>query len=157
MHAMLADMMKIDKMRAATRACGRAIFAAVLVVSIGTAHAGSNSARDDFQALCAECHNADARGNGPLTKNLTKIPPDLTRIKQRAHGKFDEQAVYDWILGLKMTGSHGTREMPIWGDWLMDEALEDGTSLDAAKVAERKIERRVMEIVKYLESLQVEE
>ncbi len=108
-------------------------------------------------ALCADCHNADARGNGPLTKNLTKIPPDLTRIAQRAHGQFDEKAVYDWILGLKMSEPHGTREMPIWGDWLMDEAIEGDTSLDAAKAAEKEIETRVMGIVKYLESLQVED
>jgi len=144
-------------MKAAAWLCVCAIVAAVVVGTIATANAGSKAAHDDFMALCADCHNADARGNGPLAKNLTKVPPDLTRIKQRAHGKFDKKAVYNWILGLKMTGSHGSREMPIWGDWLMDEALEDGTSLDAAKIAERKIERRVMEIVKYLESLQVED
>lgn len=121
-----------------------------------SAHADSGAARQDFMTLCADCHNADAKGNGPLAKNLTKIPPDLTRIKQRAHGKFDEEAVYDWIIGLKMTDSHGSREMPIWGDWLMDETIEGGTSLEDAKAAEQEIERRVMGIVKYLESLQVE-
>lgn len=92
-----------------------------------------------------------------MAKNLTKTPPDLTRIKQRAHGTFDEKAVYDWILGLKMTESHGSREMPIWGDWLMDEAIEGDTSLATAKAAEKEIERRVMGIVKYLESLQAED
>jgi len=131
------------------------IAVAVAVCTGDPANAQSGTARQDFLDLCADCHNTDATGNGPLTKNLTKVPPDLTRIKQRAHGTFDEKAVYDWIIGLKMTGSHGSREMPIWGDWLMDEAIEDGTSLDAAKTAEREIERRVMGIVKYLESLQI--
>ena len=133
---------------------------AVLVVLLGQAkqvEAQQNSARQDFLLLCADCHNADAKGNGPLTKNLTKIPPDLTRIRERAGGVFDEKAVYDWILGLKMSDAHGSREMPIWGDWLMDEAVEDSTSLDAAKAAEKEVEQRIMAIVKYLKTLQTEE
>jgi hypothetical protein len=104
-----------------------AIAVGLLLSATSSANAGSKSAREHFMTLCADCHSADARGNGPLTKNLTKIPPDLTRIKQRAHGKFDEKAVYDWIPGLKMSDAHGTREMPIWGDWLMDETMESGT------------------------------
>lgn len=130
--------------------------AALLGLTV-SGQAGSTAAREDFKILCADCHNADAGGNGPLAKNLSKIPPDLTRIKQRAHGVFDKQAVYDWILGLKMTESHGTREMPIWGDWLMDEEIDGDTSIAEAKAAEKEVERRVMEIVKYLESLQVED
>jgi hypothetical protein len=130
---------------------------AVVMNQAALAKTETPTAHQDFINLCADCHNADARGNGPLTKNLTKTPPDLTRIKQRAHGIFDERAVYDWILGLKMSGSHGSREMPIWGDWLMDEALEDSTSLDAARAADKEIQRRVMGIVEYLKSLQVEE
>jgi mono/diheme cytochrome c family protein len=125
-----------------------------MVCQADAANAGSDGARRDFLELCADCHNADAKGNGPLATNLTKVPPDLTRIRERAHGIFDEKAVYDWILGLKMTESHGSREMPIWGDWLMDEAVEDSTSLDAAKAAEREVEQRIMAIVKYLEGLQ---
>jgi mono/diheme cytochrome c family protein len=133
------------------------VFTAIVPALVGLtnlANAGSGGARQDFLDLCAECHNADAKGNGPLTKNLTKVPPDLTRIKQRAHGVFDEKAVYDWIIGLKMTNAHGSREMPIWGDWLMDEAIEGGTSLEEAKAAEQEIEQRIMAIVRYLETLQ---
>lgn len=67
--------------------------AALLGLTVSV-QAGSTAAREDFEILCADCHNVDARGNGPLAKNLSKIPPDLTRIKQRAHGVFDKQAVY---------------------------------------------------------------
>lgn len=134
------------------------VFAAALFIGPNApAHSGSATGREDFEALCADCHNADAKGNGPVAKNLTKSPPDLTRIKQRAHGVFDRKAVYDWILGLKMSQSHGTREMPVWGDWLMDEAMEGDTSLAQAKAAEKEVERRVKDIVKYLETLQVED
>lgn len=128
-----------------------------LICQADAATAGSDRAHQDFLELCADCHNADARGNGPLAKNLSKSPPDLTRIRARAHGVFDEKAVYDWILGLKMTESHGSREMPIWGDWLMDEAVEDSTSLDAARVAEKQVEQRIMAIVKYLKTIQLDD
>lgn len=111
--------------------------------------------RSEFMELCADCHREDATGSGPLTENLTKIPPDLTRIKLRNHGKFDEKAIFDWIIGLNMPDAHGTREMPIWGDWLMDETLEDSTSLNAAHIAERQVEQRVQAIVAYLKSIQV--
>ena len=80
------------------------------------------AAQQDFLELCSDCHGSDARGNGPMTKNLTKIPPDLTQISKRAGGKFDEKAVFDWIIGLNMPTSHGTCEMPIWG------RLADGRS-----------------------------
>lgn len=131
----------------------------ILSDAVQLARAGSveiSSGRRDFLELCADCHREDATGNGPLTKNLNKIPPDLTRIKLRAHGKFDDEAIYDWIIGLSMPDSHGTREMPIWGDWLMDETLEDGTSLDAGRAAEKEVEKQVMSIVQYLKTIQVE-
>ena len=76
-----------------------AAIAAALLGQIQALEAGTSSdaaVRDDFLGLCADCHGADGRGNGPLTKNLTKFPPDLTRIKLRANGKFDEKAVFGW-------------------------------------------------------------
>ena len=110
-----------------------------------------------FHHLMRRLPQCRCQGQRPIGEEVpAEIPPDLTRIRKRANGVFDEQAVYDWILGLKMTGSHGSREMPIWGDWLMDEAVEDSTSLDAAKAAEREVEARIKAIVKYLRTLQVE-
>lgn len=134
---------------------------AIAIALLCQAHANQVSAssdaatREDFLGLCADCHGANATGDGPLAKNLSKVPPDLTRIKERANGKFDEEAVFDWIIGLDTPNFHSTREMPIWGDWLMDETLESGTSLEAAHTAEKEIERRVMALVKYLEAMQV--
>ena len=133
-------------------------FVFLLLGQVHAVKAGTNGdaeVRDDFLGLCADCHGANAKGSGPLAQNLTKIPPDLTRIKQRANGEFNEKVVFDWILGLNTPNFHGSREMPIWGDWLMDETLEDSTSLEAAPLAEKEIERRVMAIVKYLEGLQI--
>jgi mono/diheme cytochrome c family protein len=122
----------------------RIVFPFALALSLlGQVHAvkagtsGDAAARDDFLGLCADCHGADAKGSGPLVKNLAKVPPDLTRIKERAHGEFNEKAVFDWILGLNTPNFHGTREMPIWGDWLMDETLEDSTSLGRCAISRK--------------------
>lgn len=131
------------------------LLAFFLLRQVQVVKAGDVAVGDDFLRLCADCHGADAKGNGPLTKNLTKVPPDLTRIKQRANGQFNKMAVFDRILGLSIPNFHGTRGMPIWGDWLMDETLEDSTSLDAAPLAEKEVEIRVMALVTYLEGLQV--
>jgi mono/diheme cytochrome c family protein len=117
-------------------------------------HAEKEGAKGDFHTLCAGCHGEDAKGDGPEAKNLSKPPPDLTQISKRARGKFDEKAVFDWIIGLNMPLEHGNREMPIWGDWLMDEAVEDNTSLEAADTAAREVEKRIMALVQYLRSLQ---
>ena len=135
------------------------LISALIAGEVQVAIAGSDEiarGRRDFMDLCADCHGEDAAGSGPLTINLTKIPPDLTRIKLRAHGKFDDKAILDWIIGLNMPDSHGSREMPIWGDWLMDEMLEDSTSLDAGRAAEKAVKQRVMAIVAYLKSIQVD-
>jgi hypothetical protein len=46
----------------------------VVMSQADLAKAETPTARQDFINLCADCHNADAKGNGPLTKNLTKTP-----------------------------------------------------------------------------------
>jgi hypothetical protein len=70
---------------------------------------------------------------------------------------FDDTAVFDWIIGLKMPHTHGTRDMPIWGDWLMDQEMEDSTSMEAARIAKERVTARVMGIVRYLETIQAQD
>jgi mono/diheme cytochrome c family protein len=130
---------------------------ALLIAPAAYAQEELSEAQADYLDLCADCHGENAEGNGPDSKNLNVIPPDLTHIAERAGGTFDEKAVYDWIIGLKMPNSHGSRDMPIWGDWLMDEEMEDSTSMEAAKAAEHEVERRVMGIVRYLKTLQAKD
>jgi len=129
-----------------------------LLWSGGSALAAGNgdvaSGRRDFMELCAGCHGENGKGAGPKASQSARPPADLTRISARSGGVFDEKAVFDWRIGLDMATSHGTRDMPIWGDRLMDESLKDQTSLDAARDAEKEVERRVMAIVSYLETLQ---
>ncbi len=69
-----------------------------------------------YQASCAACHGIDAKGNGPVSKELKTSPADLTVLAKNNNGVFPYNMVYQMIDGRNtMVGSHGTREMPIWG------------------------------------------
>jgi mono/diheme cytochrome c family protein len=71
---------------------------------------------DTFKTYCAVCHGTDAKGSGPAAKALTKTPADLTSIAKRHGGTFSPSDVEEVIRGRGVVLSHGTRDMPIWGD-----------------------------------------
>jgi hypothetical protein len=131
------------------------LFAAALAAAAGLAQAGESQerAQQDFMALCAPCHGTDAHGDGPAAKALKTRPADLTRIVAR-YGTFPRDRIAAAILGLDMPDSHGSREMPIWGNRLVDEALKDDTSVNAAKGAAADVEARIEGLVAYLNSIQ---
>ena len=72
--------------------------------------------KSEFQSSCASCHGADARGKGPVSAQLKVPPPDLTMLAKNNNGVFPTNAVYETIDGSRSIPTHGTREMPIWGD-----------------------------------------
>ena len=53
-----------------------------------------------------------------------------------------------------MPAAHGTRDMPIWGDVFIGEAVGTSVSIDAAKKAAAEVEQRINRLVEYLESIQ---
>ena len=68
-----------------------------------------------FRAYCASCHGLDAKGNGPAASALKKNPSDLTHLT-KLYGQFPAAMVEHVISGDQLVLSHGTREMPIWGE-----------------------------------------
>ena len=68
-----------------------------------------------FMTYCASCHGADAKGNGPAAPALKKAPSDLTNIP-KDNGKFPALRVKRVIGGDDFVTSHGSREMPVWGE-----------------------------------------
>jgi mono/diheme cytochrome c family protein len=99
--------------------------------------------KDTFAAVCAVCHGADGKGNGPAASVL-KIPPaDLTTIAKR-HGRFDEVRIEQTILGAGKVPSpaHGTETMPIWGPVFRSTESREVATL------------RVRNLVQFLKSLQ---
>ncbi len=108
-----------------------------------TAEAG----RQEFNTYCVPCHGESATGNGVAAAALKDKPADLTLIAVRAGGTFDPQQVAEIIDGRQNMPAHGSREMPIWGDHLGDDAAESSD-------AESLVQGRVALLVAYLETIQ---
>jgi len=100
-----------------------------------------------FRQVCATCHGTDARGTGPVAESLKTPPADLTRIAARRGGTFPAEEIATFIDGRKDVASHGSREMPVWGDSLAQAVNNKDTR-------ERRIERAIDMLVQYLETLQ---
>jgi hypothetical protein len=71
---------------------------------------------DNFVRNCAQCHGADAKGDGPRSAELHIKPADLTLLAKKNNVIFNPGAVYQIIDG-RMPGSraHIDVDMPIWG------------------------------------------
>ncbi len=77
---------------------------------------GFDVGKIEYLSSCASCHGIDAKGNGPVSKELKTHPTDLTVLAKNNNGVFPHDMVYEVIDGRNSTIiSHGTREMPIWG------------------------------------------
>ena len=114
-----------------------------------TAHPWLVSAgRRDFRRLCQSCHGRSGRGDGPVAMSLRMAPADLTRIAERRGGDFPRAEIAEWIEGRSTPASHGSREMPIWGEQLSEE-------FQRYETAEDLVGARMDTLVIYLETLQV--
>jgi hypothetical protein len=70
----------------------------------------------EYQSSCAACHGIDAKGDGPVSKELKTPPTDLTVLAKKNNGVLPFNTLYEIIDGRNsLIVSHGTREMPIWG------------------------------------------
>src|SRR6188768_1835101 len=99
--------------------------------------------KDSFEAYCATCHGADARGNGPVASALKRTPPDLTILASRNRDVFPRDRVSAVLTGAGRTVSaHGTTEMPIWGP------------LFRAFESDARVRVRIDNLINYLESVQ---
>jgi mono/diheme cytochrome c family protein len=92
--------------------------------------------RITFQRYCVSCHGPEAKGDGPLAKDLRVSVPDLTTLTTRNGGTYP----FDRVVRIVTKGSevrgHGTDDMPAWGTafrrtegtgTLVDEAIRNLT------------------------------
>lgn len=101
--------------------------------------------RAAYMKYCQSCHGASATGDGPVA-SLLKVPPaDLTQLTTK-YGSYPVDKVYNTIDGRQAPGSHGTRQMPVWGNVWTDR--EGGAD------AEERITRQINELVEYLRTVQ---
>ena len=129
----------------------------VLVLCSGTAARADErmeAARIDFNTHCAPCHGTSGRGDGAVPAGLAKKPADLTAITAKYGGAFPEDRIFETIAGLDMPDGHGTRDMPIWGDVFITESVGKSTKLEDAMKASDDTSRRIVALLRYIETLQ---
>lgn len=88
-----------------------------LVCDTGLAQGQVDFGKLEYATNCASCHGDSAKGDGPMRPYLTRTVPDLTTLARLNGGVFPHQRVWESIDGRSsvMIGSHGAREMPVWG------------------------------------------
>lgn len=96
-----------------------------------------------FRTYCASCHGETARGTGPLSTQLTRPVPDLTRYTARNGGVFPGERLRQIIEG-RGPAAHGDRSMPVWGAVFSRQA--NGANDEAAG--------RIDALVAFLQSIQ---
>lgn len=96
-----------------------------------------------FRTYCASCHGKEAKGDGPLAKDLKTPPADLTQLSAHNEGTFPFEMVTKTIEQGRTVAGHGTQDMPAWGD-----AFKMTSDNEAAAKA------RVEELAHYLWTLQ---
>ena len=99
--------------------------------------------QDLFREYCAVCHGNDARGAGPAASALKVKPADLTQISRKNGSKYPEIRIQRVINGEDELTSHGSRDMPIWGQIFRHMT----SNSDQGAV-------RIYNLVKYIEQIQ---
>lgn len=98
-----------------------------------------------YAVYCAPCHGVAGKGDGPAAYSLKTPPSDLTKLSARHNGKFPEAEVHTAILGdaNALHGSHGSKDMPVWGRVFQATGHDDMDS-----------DLRLRNLVAYLKSIQ---
>jgi mono/diheme cytochrome c family protein len=99
--------------------------------------------RDLYASYCASCHGESGRGDGPIANELKHKPADLTALAASHGGVFPKDEIRRFIAGDKLVGSHGSREMPVWGPIFSQVEMDT----DYGKI-------RLENLVNYIQSLQ---
>ncbi len=114
--------------------------------------------KTEFQSGCAPCHGVDAKGTGPVGKELKTHPADLTILAKKNNGVFPFNNVYQIIDGRDALSSHGTREMPIWGYRFTPPHYnlksDDDYTLSPPGSSEAIVRSRILAVIDYLNRIQ---
>ena len=126
--------------------------AALTCLSLGSAALGQDNSigAEAYRESCAVCHGPSGLGDGEFASVLTVKPPNLTLLSSKNHGEFPFLAVFQTIDGRAIVPAHGTRVMPIWGDYFEREA----EAVTSPYGTELLVRAQIVALVDYIESLQ---
>jgi mono/diheme cytochrome c family protein len=94
--------------------------------------AAAAKGRLTYVRYCVSCHGPQAKGDGPLARDLRVPVPDLTTLAQRSGGKFPQDRVAQVIQAGDTVRGHGTSDMPAWGDAFKKTKGTGEVTVDAA-------------------------
>ena len=125
---------------------------AVTCLGLASAALGQDNAvgAEAYRSSCAVCHGLGGEGDGEFASHLTVRPPNLTLLSSRNNGEFPYLKVFQTIDGRTMVPAHGTRIMPIWGDYFERQADEVAGTYGV----ELLVRAQIVALVDYVESLQ---
>jgi mono/diheme cytochrome c family protein len=103
--------------------------------------------RASYRQYCAPCHGVAADGHGPVAPTLKEQPMDLRKLGQKFGMPLPKARLVEIIDGRNMVRAHGTSDMPVWG-----ERLIQGVPPTAGKEFFKR--GTVLVILDYLETLQ---
>lgn len=130
---------------------------AVAIVGLGLASSsvGQDNAigADAFRTACAVCHGPDGEGDGEFADSLTVKPPNLTRLSAKYGGEFPYLHVFQMVDGRAVVPAHGSRVMPVWGDYFRLKAEEAGGGKGGSE-NELLVRAQIVALVDYVQSLQ---
>lgn len=106
------------------------------------------SARNDFAALCVDCHGADGTGGGAASSGMDTKPADLTRVAARNGGEFPRLQVMGHIYGF--TPGRSASPMPEFGDLLEGPTIP----YDAGDGIKTPTPARLVALMEYVKSIQ---
>ena len=100
----------------------------------------------DYERKCATCHGLTGKGDGPTASYLTRKTSDLTVLAKNNSGILPVAAMYEIITGEKQVPGHGTREMPVWGEFFVELPYV---------YPETYMRGRILALIEYINRLQV--
>jgi mono/diheme cytochrome c family protein len=142
-------------------ALGTAVLGAAVVVApvLGYGQAANldkyvDTGKLEYQSNCATCHGEQGKGDGSFNVLLKKHAADLTVLSKNNGGVFPFNRTYEVISGATDVVGHGSRNMPIWGNYYNDQAPSElGPSYRQSDV--RAFSRaRILALVEYISTLQ---
>ncbi len=123
--------------------------------AVGVADTSTQRAIDEnhagfevYRVYCAACHGVFADGKGPVAPALTSPPVDLSRLSERYGSPLRSKELAEVIDGRTMARSHGTSDMPVWGERLY-EGKRNSQKLENVRRG------TILRIIEYLNAIQV--
>ena len=126
--------------------------AMVLASSVAISQTKFDFGKREYDSNCASCHGVKGKGDGPAKPFLTKSPPDLTVLAKNNKGVLPVERLNEVIDGRREVGSHGSRDMPIWGSEYRLKASD--SHMDVPYDYEAFVRVRILSLIDYINRLQ---